>query len=94
MSAEPEPDGPIEMETVACGLCGSTDSRVELRAPDHLHHVPGLFTIVRCTRCGLAFENHAHGLIRSADSTLTPTDRTRTRGRLTTFLPWHAGVAR
>lgn len=57
MSAEPEPDGPIEMETVACGLCGSTDSRVELRAPDRLYHVRGLFTIERCARCGLAFQN-------------------------------------
>jgi len=32
-------------------------SRVEARAPDRAGHLPGLFTMVRCSGCGLVFQN-------------------------------------
>lgn len=47
----------MRMETVPCNLCGSTQSRVEFRAIDYAYHVPGLFSVVRCSGCGLVYQN-------------------------------------
>ena len=49
---------PVEFfETVACYLCGSTDARHLVTAQDDLGGTPGEFQFVRCTRCGLAYQN-------------------------------------
>jgi len=43
------------METVECDLCGSANSAPYLTSKDYLHGVPGEFTAVRCTECGLIY---------------------------------------
>lgn len=45
------------METVACNLCGSRDSDVVYRMPDHLYFLDEWFSTVRCRSCGLGFVN-------------------------------------
>ena len=42
---------------VACDLCGSNDSEPLFDAKDRLHGSPGVFTYVRCSRCGLVYMN-------------------------------------
>ena len=46
-----------ELETVSCNLCGSRESRDFVTAEDDLTGKPGTFRFVRCTRCGLAYQN-------------------------------------
>lgn len=43
--------------TVACDLCGSHDCERLFEAKDRLHGTPGVFTYVRCVRCGLVYMN-------------------------------------
>lgn len=45
------------MESVACDLCGKNDFAARYRAPDRLSGKSGLFQIVQCRNCGLAFVN-------------------------------------
>ncbi len=49
--------GTTTLESVACDLCGSTDSRPYLRVRDHIYGLPGEFQIVQCQRCGLLYIN-------------------------------------
>ncbi len=44
-----------DLEDVDCLLCGSTERQVLYRGKDRLHHVPGEFTLVECTRCGFIY---------------------------------------
>lgn len=46
------------METVACDYCGTAESVQVAQQTDKLHHTSDrLFTIVRCTSCGLQYTN-------------------------------------
>jgi SAM-dependent methyltransferase len=44
-------------ETVACYLCGARDDRHFIDAEDDLGGTPGRFRFVRCTGCGLVYQN-------------------------------------
>jgi SAM-dependent methyltransferase len=44
-------------ETVRCYLCDAADEEELLTAEDDLGGTPGTFRFVRCTRCGLAYQN-------------------------------------
>lgn len=46
----------IQLEEVACSLCGSHQRQTVLVGPDRLHGVPGSFTLCRCTHCGLVYQ--------------------------------------
>jgi 2-polyprenyl-3-methyl-5-hydroxy-6-metoxy-1,4-benzoquinol methylase len=46
---------PVEIEYVACALCGGDDAGAVMRGSDVRRRVPGRFTIVRCGDCGLAY---------------------------------------
>lgn len=39
--------------TSSCDVCGATDGRVLFSATDHREGLPGSFTLVECTTCGL-----------------------------------------
>jgi SAM-dependent methyltransferase len=45
------------MESVTCDQCGGRGQRPYLAMKDHIFHVPGTFSIVQCTSCGLLFTN-------------------------------------
>jgi SAM-dependent methyltransferase len=46
------------METVACNLCGGTQAEIRYQAADYLMERPAIeATFVRCTHCGLIFQN-------------------------------------
>lgn len=46
------------MESINCDLCGSWESEVIARQSDKLHGMSGeLFTLVKCSSCGLHFTN-------------------------------------
>jgi SAM-dependent methyltransferase len=45
----------IEVEDVACNLCGARDAVPVQILTDALYHLPGAFTLQRCTRCGLMY---------------------------------------
>ena len=45
----------VQVETVACDLCGSTDSKVLHVVHDMKYGGPGEFQLRRCTHCGLMF---------------------------------------
>lgn len=47
----------LEIETVACDLCGSSATIPVTPTSDHAHGVEGVFQVVRCTACGLHFLN-------------------------------------
>uniref|UniRef100_A0A7C2WBW3 Class I SAM-dependent methyltransferase n=1 Tax=Thermorudis sp. TaxID=1969470 RepID=A0A7C2WBW3_9BACT len=48
----------IELEHVACDLCGADDADLLLHLRDLIHRTAGLpFTLVRCRRCGLRYLN-------------------------------------
>jgi 2-polyprenyl-3-methyl-5-hydroxy-6-metoxy-1,4-benzoquinol methylase len=53
--ARPAPSPAVE--TVACCLCGATRSTAFVQAQDDLTGKPGLFQFVRCSACGLAYQN-------------------------------------
>jgi SAM-dependent methyltransferase len=59
--------GVPETETVACYLCGSADATPLVSAQDDLTGKPGTFHFVRCTRCGLAYQNPRVTLARIGD---------------------------
>lgn len=46
-----------QFETVACYLCGGTESSPFITAEDDLTGKPGRFTFVTCARCGLRYQN-------------------------------------
>jgi SAM-dependent methyltransferase len=46
-----------QFETVACYLCGGTESSPFITAEDDLTGKPGRFTFVTCSRCGLRYQN-------------------------------------
>jgi SAM-dependent methyltransferase len=48
---------PTQLETVACDLCGSTDSRPVMCVRDRMYDIPGEFQLVRCQKCGLLYLN-------------------------------------
>lgn len=48
---------PEGFELSACDFCGSEDAEVVFRGPDRLLGLPGLFTVVRCSNCGLLRQN-------------------------------------
>ena len=45
------------METVSCNLCGSRESDLVYRMPDHLYFRDQWFSTVACRSCGLGFVN-------------------------------------
>jgi SAM-dependent methyltransferase len=45
------------LETVACYLCGATESRPFVTAQDDLGGTPGDYRFVRCSRCDFAYQN-------------------------------------
>lgn len=45
----------LEMETVACDYCGSSETSFSLAVQDTRYHLPGDYTIVRCKNCGLVY---------------------------------------
>ena len=48
----------IELEPVACDLCGASDAEPVLHLRDLIHRTTDLpFTLVRCRRCGLRYLN-------------------------------------
>lgn len=47
----------LNLQHVACDLCGGTDTAQVTRSSDHEHGVAGQFNVVRCTRCGLHYLN-------------------------------------
>ena len=47
----------IALEPVVCYVCGSGDHHHFVTAQDDLGGTPGNFRFVRCTRCGLAYQN-------------------------------------
>lgn len=47
----------IELERVACPLCGATGSSVVIRGGDNLCGLPGEFAVERCGRCRHMFMN-------------------------------------
>lgn len=49
------------VETIRCDLCGADDSALVLREKDRLHHIEGIFDLVRCCRCGLMYINPRPG---------------------------------
>jgi SAM-dependent methyltransferase len=46
-----------DFETVACFSCGADDAIPFITAEDDLTGKPGLFTFVRCARCGLVYQS-------------------------------------
>lgn len=44
---------PIQWEETSCDWCGSSESELLFKGPDRLEQLPGEFTMVRCSRCGL-----------------------------------------
>lgn len=55
--ADSGPSAAVRTTPVACDLCGSDDSEPLFRARDRLHGCTGVFTYVRCNRCGLVYMN-------------------------------------
>jgi len=47
----------VTVEEVACPLGCASTAEIVLRAYDYLHQVPGLYTLVKCTQCGLMRTN-------------------------------------
>lgn len=45
------------MESVTCDQCGGRGQRPYLTMEDHFFHVPGAFSVVKCTSCGLLYTN-------------------------------------
>lgn len=45
------------MESVACNLCGKSDSRVVYQKPDNKYFPDEVFSVVECRNCGLGFVN-------------------------------------
>ncbi len=47
----------LELEAIACPLCGAPDATVLCAEPDVALGVPGRFPLARCVRCGLLYQN-------------------------------------
>jgi SAM-dependent methyltransferase len=47
----------LELEAIACPLCGATDATVLCAEHDVALGVPGRFPLARCERCGLLYQN-------------------------------------
>ena len=52
-----QPPDPSDFETVACYSCGSDAGTPFITGEDDLTGKPGRFHFVRCTRCGLVYQN-------------------------------------
>ncbi|HET6323886.1 MAG TPA: class I SAM-dependent methyltransferase [Planctomycetaceae bacterium] len=52
-----QPQIPVELESVACLLCGGGDHETVVIGHDHLTQIGGNFRVVRCRNCRLAFTN-------------------------------------
>jgi 2-polyprenyl-3-methyl-5-hydroxy-6-metoxy-1,4-benzoquinol methylase len=50
-------DHTVEMEAVACNLCGARDEELLFHRGDLYVGLPGEFRVVRCRRCGLTYVN-------------------------------------
>jgi len=50
-------DVPPGFEIAPCDFCGSNRAEVVFSGPDRLLGFPGMFTVVRCTQCGLLRQN-------------------------------------
>ena len=48
---------PVEFESVPCDFCGNNESAKLFSGPDRLLYLPGEFTVVRCSQCGLIRQN-------------------------------------
>jgi 2-polyprenyl-3-methyl-5-hydroxy-6-metoxy-1,4-benzoquinol methylase len=51
------PAATIDLETVSCPFCGSTDEKELFTGPDRLIGLPGIFREVVCRGCGLIRQN-------------------------------------
>jgi 2-polyprenyl-3-methyl-5-hydroxy-6-metoxy-1,4-benzoquinol methylase len=49
--------GNIELETVACDLCGDSEYSRIIESRDLNQGIPGQYQLVQCGRCGLIFQN-------------------------------------
>ena len=47
----------VVFEEVPCDFCGSNDAVLLFSGPDRLLNLPGTFTVVRCSSCGLVRQN-------------------------------------
>ncbi|NQU83978.1 MAG: class I SAM-dependent methyltransferase [Parcubacteria group bacterium] len=48
----------IEYEKVECLFCKEkTKKKLLLRTPDRINNLPGIFSLVRCKKCGLVFQD-------------------------------------
>ena len=70
----------IELENVACALCGHDDAALQMRGSDWLHQCGGEFTVVQCRHCELVYQNPRPNA--SAVASLYPTD----------YAPYHASA--
>lgn len=49
---------PVQMESICCDLCGSSESTLFYQGTDAVMHTTDqIFTLVRCRRCGLVYMN-------------------------------------
>lgn len=51
------PDLSLELETIACPLCGSGEYKLLFVGHDPLYHIPGEFPVVRCAECRHVYLN-------------------------------------
>jgi len=48
----------IEFENVECLFCkGKTEKEFLFEVPDRINNLPGMFSLVKCRRCGLVFQD-------------------------------------
>jgi 2-polyprenyl-3-methyl-5-hydroxy-6-metoxy-1,4-benzoquinol methylase len=46
-----------QTETINCPLCGSMHFQEQQSGSDYFMHLPGIFHLVRCSTCGLLYQN-------------------------------------
>ncbi len=46
-----------DFEWTECPLCGSPGAKTYLEGPDRVHPIEGTFRLVRCSGCGLVYQN-------------------------------------
>ena len=47
----------LQWNNLPCPLCGNIEAITQFTGPDRLMHLPGTFTVVRCTQCQLIRQN-------------------------------------
>ncbi len=45
------------MKTISCNFCGQQNNKVIIQGPDLLLDLPGDFRLVKCSNCGLIYQN-------------------------------------